>query len=549
MTPVAATTSRTRLLPLSATKMLPAASTNTPRFFHCTSGQTAPGINGAATFSSFSNLSTDNTDRITFFSVLSTGTDAIYQQTAANSPQLVAQNTQAAPSPAGGSLGLLPSPAVRALNNGSTFFPANVQGGTANFGEFLGSPGSLTLLMSTADTLPAGARVRLSNPMYSSANVLAFSANLTGGQSALFEEAISTGVTTRLVGEGDLIPGTGGSSVIESPGPSSRYYLNDNGQVAFFALLSAGQAVLVAQPTGGVSVVAATGQTAPVTGNPTFTSFVFSSNTTSVSPINDSGQVAFSGTLSSGVSGIFLGSANGGLSQVAITGQTVPEGGATFTSFSACNQCLVALNNSGQVVFGALKSNGQGIYGWTQGALAKVVASTDTLSGIRSLSTFDPVSGFNTGGQVAFEPIFNGGVLVGTATGGTPTELALDGNAAPGTGGGTLFTGTILYAFGNTTFVATTTNASTDDCGDVVFRASVTGGTANSGYFGVVNSNCGGSVGPLQALALQGQSVPGAGTLGAIFDSTSTDSLFSLNEGNPGVLAFTNSFTNGSVHL
>lgn len=510
------------------------------------SGQTAPGTSGGATFSSFSNLSTDNTDRITFFTVLSTGTDAIYQQTAANSPQLVVLNTQAAPS-VGGSLELLPSFAIKALNNGSTFFSASVQGGTANFGEFLGSPGSLALLMSTRDTLPSGARVRLSNPMYNTSNVLAFNANLTGGQSALFEEALSSGVTTRLVGEGDLIPGTGGLSVIESPGVSARYYLNDLGQVAFLIGLSgSSQAILVAQPTGGVSVVAATGETAPVTGSPTFLSFGFNSNTTSVSPINDFGQVAFYGTLSNGGAGIFLGTTSGGLSQVAITGESVPEGGETFTVLSGCIDCLVAVNNAGQVAFGALKSPGQGIYGWTQGALAKVIASTDVLPNL-NLNTFDPISGFNTGGQVAVEGA-SGGVLVGTATGGTPTEVALDGNAAPGTGGGTLVTETINYTLGGLISFPTTTNASIDDCGDVIFRSAVTGGTANSGYFGVVNSNCsnGGSPGPLQALALQGQSVSGVGTLGAIFASAPTSSYFSLNEGNPGVLAFTNSFTNTS---
>ncbi|MBZ5699305.1 MAG: Ig-like domain repeat protein [Acidobacteriia bacterium] len=512
-------------------------------------GQAAPGVSGA-TFTSFSNLSTDNNDRAIFDAALSTGGYAVYQQTG-NGPSLlvpVALEGQSASLPGGGTLnlgGISTGLIEMALDNGSTVFSAAISGGTANFAVFLGTPGNLQVLMSTADTLPAGARVRLSLPALGNTSV-AFAANSTGGQTAIFAKNLNnSGMTTRIVSEGDAI---GGFSIVQMATPTGvkPFYVNQSGQVVFPAVLTGNmQAILVSDSTGTLNKVVATGDTAPVTGT-TFASLDFSSNSTELSPINDSGDVGFYATLSTGVSGIFLYTPGVGLAKIAATGDAVPEGGGgIFTNLSSnsCTPCSLGVNNVGQVAFGALKSNGMGLYvGSASGSPQKVVASQDTRPGIGGIfGTLDPISGFNNNsGQLVFNPLIGGGVFEGTA-GGTPTAVALDGATNPGAGGGTLATST--PAFGTNSYFSTT-NAAIEPLGDVVFRSRVTGGTADSGYFRVLQT--GGSPGPLQAAVLQGQTVPGAGTLGTLFPSFLTNSFFSISGDGGGDFTFTNSFMNTS---
>ena len=521
-----------------------------------TTGQAAPGGNGV-TFIAFYDLDIDNNDRAIFIAT-SNGGSSIYQQTGTSTPVAVALDGQSSGLSGGGTLNLSTDFVLpKALDSGSTFFSATISEGAANFAEYLGTPASLQELLSSQDTLPAGARVRLSLPTSNSGNsnnntlFVGFTASLAGGQTAFFVKDVIQGTTTRIVSEGDPIPGFGGATFVLRSLP---FYMNGSGQVAFPASLSnGGQAILLAGPTANsVTKVAAAGDIAPVTGNPTIIGLGLSNNTTGLSPINDSSQVAFYAALSNGASGIFLFDGGTSIFKIATTGDTVPEGGATFTNLTSnCNPtCSLGLNQNGQVAFGALKSlGGSGLYiGSASGSPIKVVASGDFLPGSATVKfgLLDPVSGFNDNGQIVFEAVNGGGVFTGPGTGGTPTvtAVALDGAANPGTGGGTLATST--PAFSTATFAAA--NAAIDDNGDVLFQSRVTGGTANSGYFGVANN--GGTPGPLQAVVLQGQMVTGAGALGTMFPSFLNSSFFSLGNnggnGNVGGFIFTNSYTTGS---
>jgi hypothetical protein len=117
--------------------------------------------------------------------------------------------------------------------------------------------------------------------------------------------------------------------------------------------------------------------------------------------------------------------------------------------------------------------------------------------------------GFNNLGEVAFMATLNGGpgggVFVGSATG-LPIPLALNGSAAP--------------AGGNFSITSARPDVLINDQHDVVFRAALTGGTSDSGYF-----LRRGALGGLQAPLLQGQ--PAAGTSGifASFPSSLNNQL------------------------
>ncbi len=272
----------------------------------------------------------------------------------------------------------------------------------------------------------------------------------------------------------------------------------------------------------------------------------FSTNTNELSPINDSGQVAFYGTVSSGTNGIFLGT-SGGTSLIALTGQTVS--GPTLTSLNGCSNCGWDVNSSGQVAFGASNSTGSGLYvGTANGTPLKIVSSTDPRPSPQSgtFGTLNPISAFSDNGQILFQALNGGGIYSGS-TGGVTTIVA-DGAANPGTGGGNLLTTTPGNSSGSFSSFFSTTNAAFDSCGDIGFVSRVvgaTGGIPNSGYFGLFGG-CSGPLGPLQAVALQGETVTGVGTLGTIFPSFPNAQFFIVNSnhGNSNTIGFTNSFTN-----
>ncbi len=180
-----------------------------------------------------------------------------------------------------------------------------MSGGTAYYGQFLDTVGTLKPLMSTGDTLPSGSNTSLLNGLpQASGEVVGFGAQHSGGKISQLSSNTTSGTTSVNVTDGDIFAGTGGVIV----GPDTNYFVNGNGQIAFTATLlggSASRAILLSTPGAGLSKVAAVGDATSIPG---VTFLDFSLNSQPPSPINNAGQVAFSGTLSDVNlgSGVFL---------------------------------------------------------------------------------------------------------------------------------------------------------------------------------------------------------------------------------------------------
>jgi hypothetical protein len=331
---------------------------------------------------------------------------------------------------------------------------------------------------------------------------VAFTAQHGGSGFSIVVHDISTQTTTVLATEGETIPETGGRLRLSNPGSA---HVNANGQVTFQASLIGGpgsagsrNAILVASPGSGVSKVAVNGDTDSAGRVLNGVSL----NILTPSAINDAGQVVFRASVQvSGVSraGVFVGSAGTTPSAVVVAGD-VTSSGATITtcctggmSISGNASDEVSINASGQVAFRATTAAGLGVFVATAGSAPVKIASVgDPAPGGGTFSGFH-TPGFNSSAEVAFMAMVaggaGGGIFLGSVTS-PPVALALNGAPAP--------------AGGNFSITTLHPDVIINDQHDVAFLAGLTGGTANSGYF-----MRRGSLGPLQALVLQGDPAPG----------------------------------------
>ncbi len=272
------------------------------------------------------------------------------------------------------------------------------------------------------------------------ADQLAFSASLrsTSGGSAndagLYRG--EAGGITRIVREGDAIPGSGGiSTLLYSPA------MNDAGVVASYSLISGGGSTLFRGDGVSIEPLLQRGDPAP-DGNGSFTGPLGFGRV----DINDAGVVAFR----AGLQGTNGGSqddtgfyrANGSaVTQIAREGQAAPDGNGELDS--ALLQPVI--NDRGQVAFwtflrntGGGNSDNQAIYRGEGGGLTRIartgVAAPGGLGQVTALSA--PY--LNDSGQVAFVASISGvagpgeGIFRGTGGQLTPLlhsgEEALDGN-------------------------------------------------------------------------------------------------------------------------
>jgi hypothetical protein len=463
--------------------------------------ESAPGIAGEKFSTSFSAVSINNAGMVSFRGTLTGGPVpyGIFQQTGGSSPSLVVYDGEPTSLPGGGTYSLSSSTFTQTLDSGAVYFWSYPVGGTANYAEFLVSGGSALTLMSTADSLPAGAKVsiRVFGP-FIAGNYIGLSTQRNGGQTSLAIHNMLTHQTVVVATDGDSAPaGVGGrmTGFSSSFGP----YVNASGTAVFSASISGGPnngttAIFMRAWGGALTKVVAAGDIDPATGR-TFSSI--SLETLFNSLLNDAGQVVFRATLkgaSPSPSGIFVVTPGFAPVKVALTGDAAP-GGGTFQSFT-----WFGLNQAGQVPFVANVQVGstqpKGVFIGAPGTPpAKVAVAGDPGPGGSTFLDF-LYPGFNNLGEVAFMATLNGGagggVFVGSATG-PPTPLALNGSAAP--------------AGGNFSITSARPDVLINDQHDVVFRAALTGGTSDSGYF-----LRRGTLGGLQAPLLQGQ--PAAGTSG-----------------------------------
>jgi hypothetical protein len=325
-------------------------------------------------------------------------------------------------------------------------------------------------------------RRRIGRPSFAIVGNLALALSVSGG-------AWAQGYTHSAVAlEGDTAPGTGGGAYSDFDAPS----INAPGDVAFHASVAGGsvdRGIFV--DSGGTDTAAALpGDSAPGTGGGTYSTFASSTS------INASGDVAFCAVVAGGTAaeGIFV-DFDGLDGAVAFDGDPAPgTGGGTYLSFVVPDS--FSINDSGDVAFEALVTVlTESVFAASGGTDRAVALLGDTAPGTGGGSYSDffvPPISFNASGDVAFESEVTGssvfdGIFVDA--GGTDTAVALSGETAPGTGGGT-------YGF----FGPPSVNAS----GDVVFFAAVTGGSVSGGIF----QDSGGTD---TAVALPGDPAPGTG--------------------------------------
>ena len=523
----------------------------------------------------FSGVSMANDGLVSFHVQLAPNGNAICQQTGTGSPVLLSRDGQTAPVSGGETFDISIAGQTITLDNGSTFFSAYLTGGAGDFAEFLGTQASVHPLMSTGDILPSGARIAfVSSAPKVAGKFVVFMARPAGGRTNLLETNLSSGVTTRIVSDGDIhVPATPGFPSATSV--SSNFFVNENGEAAFEiqsgpALFLSGRALIpfgpanvntawldsVASRCGAIYLwspsamvpkkVVAAGDMPP---NGSIPFSCVELNAEAPSPLNRNGQLAFSSPSSSpfatlfpcflcgiptstlNVNGVFLYSPGGAgtVNEIAATGDTLP-GETQQTTFVP--YLSVPVNSAGQVAFGAqvgtpssgplsLSSGFQGFFLRNAGGtLQKVVSSGDTVPG--SSAAFGAphyITGLDDSGNLTF--------TAGTSTAGegiffAPTgsaiqTIALDGGAAPATGGGnftlSLASATILPSgppivpVGAGNFFSASI-ALTNGKSDVAFRAGITGGMANSGYFRLMRGDPTPSVKPV---VLQGDPVPGGG--------------------------------------
>jgi hypothetical protein len=422
----------------------------------------------------------------------------IYQQAGSDSLTSVALDGQAVPV-IGGVYRLANSPTTRTLNeSGAVFFWAESLGGTAYYGDFLVSGSRTQILMSTADPLPEGSTVSFRTfGAVAAGDYVGFCAFRNGGGCSVGIHKISTGEDLIVATDGDELPsGLGGGRILPSCGSP---YVNSNGSVVFRAAVYGGSqgyggVILMRMPEGELKKIAATGDIDPAT----FKAFSgVNLPGWRPSPLKDDGRVVFRATDagSTSTTGIFIGAPDADPVKVAVIGDSA--GGKTIAGFGSSSSTI--MNQAGQVAFLATTEAGNSqslaLFVWTPPAyLVKVIAVEDpgpdgtTFSGLG-------LADLNNNGGLVFAATLSGGARGGIFTASSttpPTALALDGQPAP--------------AGGNFSIAAARADLAINDQGDVVFRAELTGGDSDSGYF-----MRRGSSGPLQPVMLQGMPAPGTG--------------------------------------
>lgn len=308
-----------------------------------------------------------------------------------------------------------------------------------------------------------------------------------------------------------------------APGTSRNFSAFDvsregAGSLGFTALLSGDppQWGAFRASNGSVAPVALDGEVAPASGGGTYRAFL------SFPSVDASGAVSFGALLVGGAAarGLYVDQA-GVDSALVVVGDAAP-GATTFTPTSADLQ-LHGRNVSGEFAFRSTLANGDvGLFVGSASGFDPVVLVGDLAPGGGAFATLGNPS-IGAGGHVAFTSSLTGGPAANGLFrhhASVTTTLALEGDVAPATGGGT-YDGEFLYPMVN-------------GSGDVAMVSLIAGGSVAAGYF-VAES------GGVRAAALEGQVLPetGGGTLIGL------GSLPTLNDA--GDVAFSAQVGSGSV--
>ena len=323
---------------------------------------------------------------------------------------------------------------------GQAAFSAFLDGTDNRQGVFRGDGGAVTQLARRGQAAPDGdgSFEEFGDPTLNGAGQAAFRAFLSGNPTGVFR-GDDDGVT-QLARAGQAAPGGGEFDSFSEPA------LNGAGQAGFRASLTGGGAGIFRGDDDGVTQLARAGQAAP--GGGTFSSFSSFADPT----LNDAGQAGFRAFLTGGGAGIFRGDGDA-VTRIARTGQDAP-GGGTYEGFLD-----PTLNNAGQAAFKAfLTGNDSGIFRGDGGILTQIAREGQAAPDDDGTFTGFGDPALNASGQAAFQGFLTGtdsseGVFRGD--GGALTQIARQGQTAPGGSGTLVFFGTpVLNATGQAAFSA-----------------------------------------------------------------------------------------------
>ena len=291
--------------------------------------------------------------------------------------------------------------------------------------------------------------------------------------------------------EASVAPGTSGGTFSGVHDPA----INDSSQVAFHAFVSGGsvgEGIFVWEGPGLLSARVLPAQTAPGTGGGAYLSL------SNVGSLDSIGAVSFAASITGGTAswGVFVASDSTTTAR-ALSGQSAPgTGGGSYFDFGA-----PALNDAGDIAFFADYLVGPDLF---QGLFAIDSVGAGTALALEGQTA--PASGGGTYSGSFGNPVLNDagmGAFIGSVSGGsTPGGLfrfdamgnvtagALFGDAAPGSHGGT------FAGFGPPAI---------DEAGEITFFASIDGGTGGSGIF-LVNG-----LGGVSLVVRSGTPAPGTG--------------------------------------
>ena len=326
-------------------------------------------------------------------------------------------------------------------------------GASDNDGVFRGSGGAVTEIAREGQAVPGGNGLfgDFNDVNLNTSGQVAFgSFSITGTSGGTSDDTGvfrgSGGAVTEIARKGQAAPGGNGLF-----GDFNDVNLNTSGQVAFRSFNMTGTSGgfsdndgLFRGIGGAVTEIAREGQAVP--GGNGFFGFFSKIN------LNTSGLVAFRSFSMTGTSGgfsdndgVFRGS-GGAVTEIARKGQAAPGGNGLFGGFDEIN-----LNTSGLVAFRSFSMTGtsgggsdnDGVFRGSGGAVTEIARKGQAAPGGNGLFGFFSKINLNTSGQVAFESFSMTGTSGGSSdnngvfrgSGGAVTEIAREGQAAPGGNG------------------------------------------------------------------------------------------------------------------
>ena len=337
-------------------------------------GQNIPG-SATLSFSGFQSLSMNNAGDVAFYGsvtgVNQTFYGGVFKQPAGDVLALVVQENASTP---GGVAAFKTANYCELLPDGAVYFESTLKSGIPTAGAFRVVGTTIETLLLDTDEMPGTATVTMRSLFpRGSGHYVGFVARRAGGHLGLFVHNVPSGVTSKVVVDGEYQSLTNSQMNVSA----SLVSVGAKGVVVFAATPSSttSTSLYAWAPNQGLTKVVSPGDAVPGTA---VTFWTVSLASSLLPPMNGSNLVLFKGTYSGGT-GLFV-AVPGQAPMAAVKSGDVVSGTETFTtnSFGA-----FLLNDAGQVVFsGPTSAVSSGIFVVTPGSSPeKIVAVGDTAPG------------------------------------------------------------------------------------------------------------------------------------------------------------------------